>query len=359
MIQNLPELLKTLSTEVGVSGYEHAIRALLRENFAPYVDEFTEDRVGSLRMLKRGTPVEDDSSRRTIMLSAHTDEIGAMVTHIDRGFIRIAAVGGLDIRVLMAQEVTVFGTKPFDGVIASRPPHFSGEDRSKFPPLGEFHVDVGLSPAEIEKHIHVGDIVAVKKSAVDLLDGKITGKAMDNRASVAALYVCLQELSQLKHTWDVVAVASCQEEFGLRGAFTSAYHLNPDAAIAVDVTFANAPGVDDGNPAELNGGPAIGVGANIHPVMAQRLKDTAADLEMSVQIEPLPGSSGTDAWAIQTSRAGIPTALLSIPQRYMHTPVEIVALKDITRTGRLMAHFIAGLTEDFIDELIPKDGLED
>lgn len=358
MTLQLSELLKILSNTIGVSGYERAVSAVVRQHFAPYVDDFTEDIIGNLIMRKRGTGSTGNNPRRAIMLATHMDEIGAMVTHIDRGFVRIAMIGGLDVRILPAQEVVIFGRQTYDGVIASRPPHFADKDSSKFPPLAEYHVDLGLPPEVVAQNVRVGDVVAVKKSAGELAGSRITGKALDNRASVAALYVCLTELARLAHQWDVYAVATCQEEVDFQGATTSAYRLNPDAAIAIDVTFAEAPGVEDGNPTELGGGPSISVGANIHPVMAQRLKDTASALEMDIPLEPVPDHSGCDAWAIQTARDGIPTAILNVPLRYMHTPVEIVDLKDITRTGRLMAHFIAGLADDFVDQLIPTDGLE-
>jgi endoglucanase len=145
----------------------------------------------------------------------------------------------------------------------------------------------------------------------------------------------------------------------LKGAKTSAYRLNPDAAIAIDVTFGNAPGVADGHGLNLGKGPVLTRGANLHPVLYQKLKETAATLEMEVQTEYEPAQTGTDAWAIQISQNGIPTALISIPLRYMHSPVEVVSLKDIERVGRLMAYCIADLTEDLIAELTPKDGLED
>jgi endoglucanase len=356
MSETLANLLKELSRAIGVSGYEHAVRDLLRARYAPYVDELSEDKIGNLTMIKRGKGIDP---RRKIMLAAHMDEIGAMVTEIDRGFLHFTNVGRVDTRILMGQEVVVFGRQTYHGVIASRPPHFTGEDRSKFPDIGEYQIDLGLPPEVVAKNVRVGDVVAIKKTPTDLLDGLVSGKALDNRASVAALYVCLHELARLSHRWDVYAVASCQEETNYTGAMTSAYYIDPDVALAIDTTFANIPGVVDDNPADLNKGPALGIGANFHPALIERLQETATELEMDWQIEPLPANSSSDAWAIQTSRDGIPTALLSIPLRYMHSPVEVVCLKDVVRTGRLVAHFIAGLTEDFVNDLIPKDGLED
>lgn len=361
MKQPFIDLLKALSSAYGVSGYEHEIRDLLRNHCADYADEFTEDALGNLIMLKRGTgPSNSTAPRRTIMLSAHTDENGAMVTGIDRGFLSFTNVGGLDIRQLMGHEVVVFGRngQQFPGLIISRPPHFQGEDRSKFPAMGEYKIDLGLPAAVVAENIRVGDLIALKKDPVHLMGNFLAGKAFDNRASVVAMCVALYELTRLKHEWDVYAVASSQEEVGMRGAGTSAYALNPSAAIAIDVTFAKAPLVAPQHELELDKGPVIAVGANLHPVMVQTLRDVASELEIGLQTEPAPSHTGTDAWAIQTAREGIPTALLGIPMRYMHSPIEMISTQDMIRTGRLMAHFIAHLSESFIADLTPSEGLE-
>jgi putative aminopeptidase FrvX len=359
MTIELVDLLKELSAAVGISGYEQTIRDILRRHYAPYVDEFVDDPLGSLTMIKRGQQTNGNTPRRKIMLAAHTDEIGAMVIKIDRGFIHFTSVGGLDKRLLLGQEVTVFGRQVYHGVIASRPPHFASEDRDKYPDISDYQIDLGLPSEVVAENVRVGDLIALKKTPQELMGGLITGKAMDDRASVAAIYICLKELSRLTHNWDVYAVATSQEEVGLKGAFTSAYRINPDAAIAIDVTFADAPGIVNEHEVSLSKGPVIGVGANVHPVMGKRLQETAAALEMSVQAEYYPAGTGTDAWAIQISQSGIPTGLISVPLRYMHSPIETASVKDVERVGRLMAYFIADLTEAFINDLTPKEGLED
>lgn len=360
MKNNHLDLLKALSTAVGISGYEHDIRALLRDHCASYVDTFQEDPLGNLIMFKKGAMANDDATpRRSIMLAAHTDEIGGIVTHIERGFIHFTNVGGLDKRLLMGQEVTVFGRKPLQGIIASLPPHFSDVARDQYPDIEAYQIDVGMPAETVAANIQVGDLVVIAKKPTELLGGLITGKALDDRASVVAMVICLAELTRLTHQWDVYAVATSQEEVGLHGAKTSAYRLQPDVAIAIDVTFADSPGVANGYDIALNKGPVLTQGANLHPVVTQKLKDTASQLEMGTQLEFEPGGTGTDAWAIQTSQNGIPTALIGLPLRYMHSPVETVSPNDIERTGRLMAHFIASLTEEFIAELTPTEGLEE
>jgi endoglucanase len=183
---------------------------------------------------------------------------------------------------------------------------------------------------------------------IELQNGRVAGKAMDDRACVAAVTVCLHQLQKMSRRWDVYAAATAQEETGLLGAATAAYHIKPDVAIALDVTFAAQPGVNGDDAMEMGGGPAIGVGPNFHPKLVQQIKATAEREEIKTQDDIIPGASGTDAWAIQVAREGIPTALLSVPLRSMHSPVETIELKDIERAGRLLAHFIAGLDADFL-----------
>jgi endoglucanase len=194
-------------------------------------------------------------------------------------------------------------------------------------------------------------VVSFAQSAAGLQGKFLTAKALDNRASVAALTVCLDALQTRTHAWDVVAVATVQEEVGLRGGSTSAYHVQPDLAIVVDVTFGIGDGVSEGDGYKLGNGPALGIGPNIHTRLFHRLRDTARGIEMDHHVEPLPRDSGTDAAAVQVSREGIPTALISIPIRNMHTPVEIVSLEDVERAGRLMAEFVVGLDSDTLDNL--------
>jgi putative aminopeptidase FrvX len=347
------ELLKRLSTAAGLSGYERPVRALIKEEFGRHADEVRTDKLGNLIALKRGS---GEALRRRVMLAAHMDEIGLMVTGVEEGFLRVAPVGGVDARLLPAQPVTVHGSvngeHALPGVIASIPPHLlPSDERGKVIPTAKLFVDIGLPPAEVEKRVRVGDLVSFRQEAIELKGGLVSGKAMDNRASVAAVAVCLELLSGMRHAWDVYAVATVQEEVGLKGALTSAFDVSPDIAIAIDQTWANQSGAPDDQTFPLGKGPTIGVGPNFHPLLFEALVATAKGQEIPYHIEPAPGASGTDAWAIQVSREGVPTALLSIPLRYMHSPVEVVAVKDVERTGRLMAHFIAGLDPDFLATL--------
>jgi putative aminopeptidase FrvX len=350
-------LLKRLSEAVGLSGYERPVRVLIKEELGQYADEVRTDKMGNLIALKRGTLSEEtDDPRRRIMLAAHMDEIGLMVTGVEEGFLRIAPVGGVDERLLSAQPVTVHGTLggqyELPGVIASVPPHLLPDHkRDQVVPIEELFVDVGLPPEEVEKRVRVGDLISYRQEALELKGGLLTGKALDNRASVAAMVICLELLSGMRHPWDVYAVATVQEEVGLKGALTSAFGVDPDVAIAIDVTWGDQAGAPQDRTFPMGKGPTIGIGPNFHPALHQALVDTAKAQEIPYHIEPAPGSSGTDAWAIQISREGVPTGLLGIPERYMHSPVEVVAVKDVERTARLMAHFIAGLAPDFLETL--------
>ncbi len=345
-MQVLP-FLKALSEASGVSGYEHEVRSLVGETMTLLADEVRTDAMGNLIALKRGS-----AGRRKIMLAGHMDEIGLIVTMLEDGFIRFNQVGGFDVRTLMGQQVTVHGRKKLRGVIGCRPPHvLSPADRDKPVKMDKLFIDVGLTQTELEQVVRVGDLITIWRPFTELKNGLVCGKAFDDRAAVAAIAVCLDELQQLKHQWDVFAVATVQEEVGLRGALTSAYGIAPDVGIAIDVGFGRQPGVSDPDAIDLGKGPALAIGPNMHPALFGELKRVAEEYEIPYQVEVAPGGTGTDANAIQLTREGIPTALLSLPLRSMHTPIETLSLKDLTRTGRLLARFIAGLDDEFIGKL--------
>ncbi len=336
-------LLKELSEASGISGYEAEVRERTTAAMQPYVDELRSDALGNLIGLKHGIGEEPC---RKVMLAAHTDEIGLVVTKLDRGFLRFAEVGGYDVRVLPGQQVLVHATAALPGVIVTRPPHvLSPEERRRVVEMDELLIDVGLPPEEVEAKVRVGDLVTLYAAYTVLRNDRVAGKAFDDRASVVAIVACMEELSRMRHTWDVYAVATAQEEVGLRGAITSAYGISPDVAIALDVSHADMHGVTDPGSLELGKGPGVAFGPNIHPRLYEFLVETAQRYEVPYQVDAVPGRSGTDAWAIQVSRSGVPTGLLSIPLRYMHNPVETLDLGDIRRAGRLLALTIARLDD--------------
>ncbi len=338
-------LLKQLSEAPGITGYEGPVRALVRQTWQPFVDEMRVDAMGNLIALKRGVAPEP---RRKLMLAAHMDEVGLMVTGIEKGFLRIARVGGTDRRVLLGLEVIVHGKRDLPGVVATRPPHVLPEvERKKVVPWDKLFVDVGLSPQEVEQLVTVGDLISIRADLVELKNGRVAGKALDDRACVAVITLALEQLAGMRHAWDVLAVATVQEEVGLKGATTAAYGIAPDLGVALDVTFARHPGVPEVDSIPLGEGPSIAVGPNFHPGLVERLKKVAESHEIPYQIEALPGRVGADSWAIQVTREGVPTALISVPLRYMHQPVEVVETQDVERAARLLTAFVAGLEADF------------
>lgn len=348
---NAVQLLRELSEATGVSGYEAEAGAVAQRAFEPYADDLRSDALGNVIALKRGDR-PPNVPRRAIMLAAHADEIGLMVKGCEQGFLRFTNVGGVDLRTIVGQEVVVHGTRPLPGIIGSRPPHvLSAEERQKAVPLDDLFIDVGLPPERLKEEVHVGDVITMRREMVELAEGHVAGKAFDDRAGVVSLALCLRNLATLRHTWDVYAVATTQEEVGLRGATVSAYGVAADVAIAVDVGFGAQQGVDAKRSIAMGGGPSIAKGPNVHPLMFDRLVETAKAHEVTHQIEYVTGASGTDAWAIQVAREGIPTALLSLPLRYMHTSVETISVQDIERTGRLMALFVSGLDEAFASQI--------
>jgi len=343
------QILKRLSEASGISGDEQKVAQIIAEEFGKYAEEIKTDALGNVIALKKGSG--GDKPLR-IMLAAHMDEIGLMVSEIEEGFIRFTTVGGIDTRILLGQEVVVYGKRPLPGIIGTRPPHvLTKEERKKVPSREDLFIDVGIPEKELRELVKVGDFVALAGKFTELQNGMVAGKAFDDRASVTALIYCLEKLSQTKHRWDVYAVATTQEEMGLKGAVVSAYGIAPDIGIALDVGFGDSPGIPEAQTIKINKGPAIAIGPNFHPKLQEALVETAKELEIPYQIETVPGRSGTDAWAIQVAREGIPTALLSIPLRYMHTPVETLSVKDIERTGYLLASFIARLDEEFLDKI--------
>ncbi|MBC7260002.1 MAG: M42 family metallopeptidase [Chloroflexi bacterium] len=345
--------LQRLSEAAGPSGYERAIRELVAEEFRRYAHEVQMHKMGSVIALRRG---EGQEPRRRIMLAGHMDEVALMVSKIEDGFLHVAQVGGLDPRILPGQEVIVHGRRELPGIIGARPPHvLAAEERDKVIPLHQLLVDVALPPDQVEQWVRVGDLVTFRRPFIPLQKDWVAGKSFDDRVGVVVVGECLSNLAERwKHNWDVYGVATCQEEVTFLGAITTTYGIRPDIGIAIDVTFGAMGDSGDGDTFQMGGGPAIGFGPNVHPKIYEMLVETAKKLEIPYQVEPLPRGSGTDAWAMQVSREGVPTGVIGVPLRYMHTPVETVCVADIERAGRLLAAFIAGLDESTMEQLTPR-----
>jgi len=345
--------LKSLLSVSGLSGFERPVAQLIEEKWRPLVDEISISRVGSLHGLKKGSGKE---SRPSIMLAAHMDAIGLQVSRIKDGFLHITNLGGIDIRVLPGLEVTVHASgsgEDLPAVIAMPSARLLPESEGEgVVPMKHLLVDIGLTPREVEKKVRVGGLVSFANKPMELSGDVISGHSVDNRASVAALTICLEELQNKSHLWDVWAVATTQEETSYLGAYSSAFQLRPQLAIAVDGTHAKGPGSNGWQTFPMGKGVGLCIGPNMHPFLHTRLKEVAERTEIPWFLDVTPSHSGTDAYPMQTTAEGIPTALVEFPMRYMHTPVESVSVKDIQRAGRLLAEFIASLEADFVDTIV-------
>lgn len=353
---SIAPFLKSLISSPGLSGHETPVRQIIEEKWRPLVDDLSVSRLGSLHGLKRGAA---SAPRPSLAVMAHMDGIGLMVTRIVDGFLHITMIGGVDHRILPGTPVTVHasrggGTQELPGIIVQPSARLLPDSVGSGPvPLECLLVETGLHPRRVAELVQVGDPVSFATEPVELAGETLSGHSLDNRASVAALTICLEQLQNRQHTWDLWAVATVREESGgLAGAATSTFQLQPSLAVAVDVTYGKGPGSSDWQTFALGSGPTLGWGANIHPALHKRFKETAEKLEMSTSMEIMPVNSGTDGMASQVSREGVPTMVVSIPLRYMHTPVEMIAYQDIERTGRLLAEFTASLEPDFVERII-------
>lgn len=338
----MKELIAKLSSMRAISGFEYRINEDIKNLFEPYCDEVTINALGSVVAIKKSA----NKNALKIMIEAHIDEIGLMVKNIDeKGFITFANVGGVDPRILPASEVIVHGKRDIKGVIGAKPPHImaAGEEK-KCAKLSDMAVDTGLSYDEVASIVKVGDAITLAVCPSELLDGQMTGKSLDDRASVAILLDVMKRLKPMNLPIDVYAVASAQEEVGGFGAMTSAFGIYPDLAIAIDVCHGITP--DNSYTAyEIGSGAVITCGPNIHPAIFERLTKTAKEKDIKFAIDVDGGNTGTDAWEMQVVREGIPTGLLSIPLKYMHTSVETIAVSDAEAVANLLYNFILGLDD--------------
>ncbi|WP_018133246.1 M42 family metallopeptidase [Effusibacillus pohliae] len=334
----------------GVTGYESEVAGRIASYFCTYTDEIRTDKLGNLIALIRGEGAEP---RPRIMVAAHMDEIGLIVTKVEPGgFLRFTQLGGLDPRTLLGQEVIVHGRTKCHGIVGSKPPHLTtAEERDTAIPLQDLYIDLGMPEERVREQIQIGDVITIVRSSMELQNGYIAGKALDNRAGIAALLECLQEMNRLWIQADVYVVATVQEELGNRGAAAVANAIRPDLGIAVDVTHAGMPGVAADLGMKMDGGAVIHNGPNIHRDIFARFVKTADQQNIPYQIRLSQAPTATDGNAIQITREGIPTGVLAIPLRYMHTSVETVCYRDVQRVGKLLAHFVASVDRSFVEGL--------
>jgi endoglucanase len=344
------DLLEMLSNGNGVSGFEFNLRNEIINAFEQYTDSVQLDKLGNIIAHKKGS----GNGAVKILMAAHMDEIGFMVKDIDKkGFIHFTNIGGIDPRTILAQEVIIHGKEEVFGVIGSKPPHLQdSSEQEKSIKMEDMIIDTGYEKEDLGKLVSIGDSITVSRRMVNLMNGRVSGKAMDDRAGVAALYETMMELKGINHYADVYFVATIQEEITMAGALTASYGINPDIGIAVDVGFGRTPELNNSHSIEMGKGPGITLGGNIHPGLRKRLVKVASDYNVPIQTDVRPGPTGTDARAMQITREGIPALVLSIPLRYMHTSVEVLDLKDVSYTAKLLAFFSASIKEDEMEGLL-------
>lgn len=334
---NISDNLKYLSELVAVAGFEKSTAEKAAELFKDYCDEVKIDKFFNVVGLKRGF----NKYAKKIMITAHIDEIGFLVNSIDNnGFVGIANVGGIDSKILLAQEVIIHGRQDIPGIIGATPPHLlKPEDAGKAVKLKNLRVDTGYPGEELKKIISVGDTVSLRSGFSIMNDSKANGKSFDNRASVACLLEIMEILKEVNHENDIIFLASTQEETSLVGVTTASYIMRPDAALVLDTCHGDIPDLPKDSTSTPGKGPEISIGPNLHPKLVSKLFDIGKEYYIPFQKMVEAGDTGTEAWATQVSANGIPTALLSIPIRYMHTAVETLNIDDIKHTARIAAQF--------------------
>lgn len=349
------DFLKRLLNTPGPSGFEAQVARLWRGEAEAFADRVWADVSGNSFAL-----VQPEGAPR-VMLAGHIDEIGLMVTHIDdQGFVYFSAIGGWDAEVLIGQRVRILsrnGAVP--GVIGKKAIHLQDrDDREKPSKIKNLWIDVGAKDAvEAKSRVRVGDAAVLDADLIELPSGRLVSRSLDNRIGAFVVLEALRLLAEKRPKAQVVAVATSQEEIGYPGgggARTSAFGLEPQVAIVVDVTHATdyptAEKKEEGDH-PLGGGPVLNRGSAINPVVFERLVQIAEKNKIPHTLEASPRSTGTDADAIFGARSGIATGLVSVPNRYMHSPNEMVALDDLTRAAELIAHFVRSLGPD--DDFVP------
>lgn len=343
----LKDFLFDICSKQFVSGFEHENGSILTKYFEPYTDSFEKDNLGSYIFKKEG------SNNTKIMLAAHIDEIGLMVTKIlDGGFLSFTQVGGINPGSLVAQEVTVYGKENIYGLIGIKPPHVTSEEERKKPlKLQNLFIDTGYTKEKLQEIVKIGDIATVNREPLSLQGSVISAKAFDDRSCVAIMLETAKELSKISHKSNIYFTATAQEETGMRGAKTSSYKINPDIAIVLDVGHGMTPGMPSDTPL-LGKGPVVAYGGRLNAKLTKKFVDVCKEYNYPIQYESAPAGTGTDTEAIQISRDGVPCILLSIPLRYMHTSVETIDLKDVETAGKAIARFINELDNSDLEEIL-------
>lgn len=334
------KICRELCLSVGVSGYENMNSSQVA---AEALKEFTDD----IQIDFMGNVIGYLNRERTdlplLLLDAHIDEIGMIVTHIeDDGFVRVSNCGGMDRRLLSAQEVTIYGKEPVFGVFGSKPPHLAtADERNKIPQITEMYIDIGMSKEEAEKLIAPGDRVITNSAYRKLLNDRIAVKSLDDRCGVVCILEALRLLKEEKAELPcrVAVLFSSQEEINYAGCSAAAYRINPDIAIAIDVSFALTSDAPKERCGLMGKGPQIGISPALNKSLSDKLIAIAKEKEIPYQLEVMGAHTGTNADVLSNMRGGVVTGVVSIPLRYMHTPIEEIQLSDLEQVGKLLAEY--------------------
>lgn len=333
---DLFEILDNLSSVEGVSGNENNAGMTALSLLKKYCPDAYIDKMGNVI----GNIYSNDKKAPHILLDAHLDQVGFIVTYItEEGFIKVGNVGGLDMRLMPAQNVIIHGKKAINGVIASIPPHLSG-DEQKVLDITDLLIDTGYSKSELSEIISLGDRVTFDTHFMKLANECIAAHSLDDRCGIVAIIYALELISDNEIPYNLTVLFSSQEEVGECGAETAVYNIDPDIAIAVDVSFALSHNDDPIKCGKLNAGPMIGISPTLSREISDSLIDTAKSNNIPWQIETMNGTTGTNADRFSVSRGGVKSCTLSIPLRYMHTPSEIISVTDVQNTGKLLAEWI-------------------
>ncbi|MBR5512485.1 MAG: M20/M25/M40 family metallo-hydrolase [Ruminococcus sp.] len=332
---DIKEKIVSLSEAYGASGDESPAAELaldMLKEYCPEADIVNGNVVGKFGTHREGLP--------SLVLDAHIDQIGMCVTYITSdGFIKVGNLGGLDRRLLPAQQVVIHGKKEIKGVVCSIPPHLSSGD-GKVLEISDIAIDTGYSKSQLEKIISLGDSITFDVECHKLMGNRITGGALDDRCGVAAILHALELIKNRETAYNVTVIFSSQEELGERGAKIGAFSLSPDIAIAVDVSFANAQGEDEKKCGYLGKGAMIGISPCLSREISNGLIDAAKSANLPYQLEIMNGLTSTNADRYSSSREGAKACTLSIPLRNMHTPVEVIDVDDVVNTAEILAEFI-------------------
>ena len=339
--------LKQLLLTPSPSGYEQQIQQVVRTWAKPLADEITTDRHGNV------IAVRNPHGRPRIMLAGHCDQLALMVQHIDEnGYLYVQPMGGWDMQILLGHRLTIWAKDgPIPAVVSRKAPHLlTPEERKKVPDFADIWVDLGARDrSEVEALVAPGDTLTVELSCAELRNDLFTAAGLDDKVGVWTVMETLRQLQGKPLEAAVFCVSTVQEEIGLRGASTSAYGIHPAVGIAVDVCHAtDTPGNEKKQLGDtrIGNGPVLFRGPNINPHVHDRLAAAAKAEQIAVQVRGVPKATGTDANAIQLTRDGVAAGLVGIPNRYMHSPVEVVSLKDLDNAARLLAEFCTAVSED-------------